>query len=361
MPSCERLHPNSFHGREARLYTEQCVRQLTQTKEFRSYVKHVEYGEKMQMTWFMAVIGLTLALYYHIIFLPPGECKASSHGPPPAAPLLPLMTVFLVFIVAPCVVIAQFSGLFEFVSRQQALSLAIYLTCVNIAVVSFGGELLHNPPYILSTPTVDWLRGPVSELKGMLAATVSRAMPLQGIVFSGFAVHVWRQGSWKRACRLPLPLVSGPLLVGTCSCLWFRIANIVLPLVVGGSLANVTGDGLTHFITTVAGGLWEDGRSLWTGSCFNVFTDPKDSCHLWFSAVILSSLYFSSLLFLPVIRVALSLVSWMLPTHPTTWGLMFISSLVCLIAMLLNENSSAWTVFALGMLLWLLGRNGFSL
>ncbi|RNF08125.1 hypothetical protein TraAM80_02882 [Trypanosoma rangeli] len=368
MPSCERIPLHQFHSVESRRHTGDCVRDLTHSKEFRRYVSHVEYSESLQATWFIAPIGLTIALYYHLLLVL-RDTQTAPVGRPEAnfIPSLPV-TAMLLFFIAPCVVIAPFTGFFEPLSRRGALRLVALLTFINLIVVSFGGRWLHHPPFLLTAPPIPWFTGRPSEVRQLLTATLTRALPLQGGIVAGWLVYVWRRVQWRNAWHVPLPLVTIPILVGVFGCLWFCLTSRLVPFVTRSSFSFPL-EGLVKAVNGDAVGSILSMVSILQQELLSIFTwrslaGPSSEHWLmhqaWCAALSLSISYALGLLLSSVCCV-FGGVFWLLPTHPTTWGLCFISCLVGVYALLQNDGSKMGHVLGLLALACMLLRNGFVL
>ncbi|CCD13988.1 unnamed protein product [Trypanosoma congolense IL3000] len=361
MPSCERVAPNQFHSNESRLYTDRCVKELTHSRAFRDYVNHLEYNERIQLMWFVVPIGLTLAIYYHIFFLFPGGCSAKETGAEFSAPLHPLAATLLTLFVLPSTVIAQISGFFEPVPEREVFKLIAYLTFVNISVVSFGGSWTHHPPYIVSHPPVQWLTGTTAQLGEVLWTTTFRALPLQGVVVSTLLVHSWHNRGWRRAWVLPQPLLAVPIIFAFVAWLWYRLASPVCMFLLSATSGSGTEAGVDDVISQIGGLMVKEILlSFSYPPQPNIFSDSLDCCHIWSSALTLSLLYFAGVLVIPIAKSLAGATSWLLPTHPTTWGLLFASCVATFFALIQRDNSSIMLLVALVVIMWSLGRNGFS-
>ncbi|RNF22025.1 uncharacterized protein Tco025E_03308 [Trypanosoma conorhini] len=368
MPSCERIPSHQFHSVESRRHTGNCVRDLSRSKDFQRYISHVEYSESLQSTWFVAPIGLTMALYYHLLFVL-HDTQAVPFGRPEAnaIPSLPV-TALLLFFIAPCVVIAPFTGFFEPLSHRGALRLVALLTLVNFAVVSFGGMWLHHPPFLLTAPPIPWITGKPSEARQLFTATLIRALPLHGGVLAGWLVYAWRQMWWGRAWHVPLPLVTVPILVGVFSCLWFCLTSRLITVVTTSSFASPLGGvaegvagGAVGSLPSLVSALQQELRSAFD---WRSLAGPlSERCLLypaWCAALSLSVAYALGLLLSSVSCVFRGLL-WLLPTHPTTWGLCLTSCLVGAYALLQSDGGKMWHVLGLLTTACTLLCNGFVL
>ncbi|AAZ10383.1 uncharacterized protein TEOVI_000026000 [Trypanosoma equiperdum] len=359
MSSCERLSPKQFHSQESRLYTEKCVRELMQTRAFRDYVGHLEYSERMQFSWFVALIGLALASYYHAIFMFPVNCGTYAGNFDEATPFFLVATLLMALFVAPSVMVAQISGFFEPISREEVSSLLTYITFVNAAVVSFGGSWLHNPPYIVSEPPVPWLSGTISQLDELATRTILRALPLHGIVVGSWLLYLWQSRGWRRVWKLPLPLLTAPVLLAVFTWFWFRVTSPICAQLLSSSTDALE---LVDVFFSASDEMIKSFSSIFsTPLRLGAFISPQDCCRLWCSTLAFSLLYFAGALAIPVIGGIAILISWVLPTHPTTWGLSFILSIAGLVMQVQRNESSVVALFALLVAIWALGRNGFSL
>ncbi|EAN88315.1 hypothetical protein C3747_96g13 [Trypanosoma cruzi] len=366
MPSCEHIPPDRFHGVESRRHTDACVRQLSRSKEFQRYITHREYSESLQLTWFMALIGLSIALYYHLLFVyrdmylaPFGNFEANT------IPSL-FSTALLLFYIAPCVLIAPFSGFFETLPSRGALRLAVVFTFINMAVVSFGGKWLHHPPFLITEPPIPWITGKTSEARQLVTVTLTRTLPLQGGVVAGWLVYKWRRMRWKKAWHVPLPLITVPILVGVFSCLWFFLATCFVTSLtttsfffpVGGDTRAVGGDVVSNILSMVLAIKQEFLIVLNWLSLPVSLPDARILYHLWCATLELCVLYFLGV-FLSSFSFVFRGIFWLLPTHPTTWLLSLISCLVGLNALMRSDSGNILHVLGLLTLACMLVRNGF--
>ncbi|KEG13889.1 hypothetical protein DQ04_00731110 [Trypanosoma grayi] len=356
MPSCERMPLHRFHSRESRLYSENCVRELTHGKQFQAYTTHVEYNEHLQLSWFIAPIGIMIAFYYHLLFLFHDTYSALADGAVVTAPCFFTTTLLLVFFVAPCVVIAPFAGFFELISRRRALSLLGFFTCINIAVVSFGGKWLHHPPYLISDPPVPLHTSKVSAAWPLVKVVLVRALPLQGAIVAGWLVHVWRSMRWDCSWRVPLPLLTIPAFIGAFACFWFRAVSLLTASVLLEEELDVTGA-----VAGVVAVMRRDVLDMVTGRTFpTAFTDAGERYQVWCTALALAVLYFVGML-LPAACGAAGGIRWLLPTHPTTWGLTLTACLAGLSAVTLGDHGSVAHLLGLLVVVGMLLYNGVAL
>ncbi|ORC90143.1 uncharacterized protein TM35_000091930 [Trypanosoma theileri] len=361
MPSCERIPRHQFHDQESWLYTERSVRDLTRSKQFQRYTRYVEYNECLQMTWFIAPIGLTIAFYYHFLFLLLDTHVAPVQGTILNAPFFPLATAVLLLFFAPCVVIAPFSGFFEPISRRQALGLVVLFTFINIGVVSFGGSFFNHPPYLVTEPPVPWFTSKVTEATQLIMIVLTRALPLEGGIIAGWLVYEWRQMRWKRAWQIPLPLITVPLFVGSFACFWFRFVTLFSSTFFASNTDSEEKGDVVRVIISVMSTIWQDVVSIVSErSLPTVFTNTESCYHLWWTTLTLSMLYFLGN-FIPIFCVIFRPICWMLPTHPTTWSLMLISCFVGLVTIVRSNEGSMAYAMAFFTVLCILLHNGFVL
>lgn len=369
MPSCERILLPHFHSRESRHYTENSVQQLMQSKQFQLYAGHMEYGRQLQLTWFVAPIGLMIAFYYHLLFLFREPHEAHAEVPAANSFIFLAATALLLFFVAPCVVIAPFTGFFEPLLRRQALGYMLLFTCINVAVTSFGGKWFHYPPCLLSHPRVPWITGRVSELQQAVLVTLTRVLPLQGAVVAGWLVYKWRQMRWKSAWHVPLPLFSVPVFVGLFTCLWFRAASLLLSSSLLPFFSSFSVEGFHDGDVTAndMGGLLalsvirQEILDIITGRSLSaVLANAGTLYSVWCATLGLSVLYFVGVLLSPLC-VLFRGVLRVLPTHPTTWGLMLVFC-VAGVSVLARDGENGMA-YLLGLLLMIcaLFYNGFVL
>ncbi|KAH9598932.1 hypothetical protein LSM04_004171 [Trypanosoma melophagium] len=361
MPSCERIPRHQFHNQESWLYTEKSVRELMQSKQFQRYTKHVEYNECLQMTWFIAPIGLTIAFYYHFLFFLLDTHVAPVQGITFSAPFFPLATTVLLLFFAPCVIIAPFSGFFEPISRREALGIVVLFTCINIGLVSFGGGFFHHSPYLVTEPPLPWLTGKITEVEQLIRIALTRALPLEGGIIAGWLVYEWRQMRWKKAWQIPLPLITIPFLVGGFACLWFRAVTLFSSTYFASTAVSEERMDVVHAMNSVMSTIWQDLVSIVSErSLPKFFTETEGCYHLWWTTLTLSMLYFLGNL-IPLFCVIFRPLCWMLPTHPTTWSLMLISCIVGLVTLVRSSDGSMAYAVAFFAVLCMLLQNGFVL
>lgn len=390
--SCIRIDPKDFHGPEAMDYTQRALEELSESRQFKSYLNHVEYKDRLHLTWFLIPLSLVSVFYYHLsVFGPdlvlPGSALMSTTLEERAvdAPGLPYVTLFVILFLLPCTLVAPFSGFFEEPTAPQSLRLFVLLSVTNAAVVSYGGPLLHHPPFLHTSPAISWLSvvaGGETGSHGLsiwaaLKILTVRALPLQGFLFAGYAVSQWQRAFWRRVWHLPLPLFSVPLLVGLCGVTFGTVSSLVLPY-----FFNAEGQS-----TSVATYSWSAIRSdplrvlsLWrsvaeevvavminsvrtwaaTGGGLPMILANTTSCvHAYLAGMSLALVYFSMLAARPILEFLISGVCFILPVDPTIWGLTLVSSVGALVALLRMEEVMLPYVAVVSGLVFLLLYNGF--
>lgn len=348
--SCERIDPKDFHGPAATQYTLNSLEELAKNPKFRSYVRHIEYKERLYLTWFLAPFALFGILYYHLAMF--GSEGVSLFMEPAARAELMLteapvgmatVTVMLLLYAIPCILIGPFVGFFEEPSRWGSLVVLVFLTCVNVAVVSLGGPRLHHPPFLVTSPTVFEMlpsRDPWEIATVVLRdVVVRRALCLQGFLFAGYAVALWRQSFWRRAWHPPLPLLSIPLSVGLAGVGWYVVVQKTLPLFFdahgdptsvaeGLGWASVQADPVGALslcgtvVTEVVRRLRHDALALWAQQELPFALRDATTClSLYLAAASMAVLHLFLLLVKPVVDFLVDAFFFVLPVDPTIWGL----------------------------------------
>ena len=203
--SCDRIDPKDFHGPAAQQYTLNCLEELTRSPKFRSYVRHVEYKERLYLVWFLAPFTLFGILYYHLalfgsegvsLFMEPSARSELALSEAPVS--MVAITAVLLLYAIPCIVLAPFVGFFEEPSLLSNIAVLLFISSVNVAVVAYGGPRLHHPPFLTTSPTLteivtSWKTVDVTVvfLRDIL---VRRALCLEGYALAGYAVAPWFLG-----------------------------------------------------------------------------------------------------------------------------------------------------------------------
>lgn len=412
--SCDRINPRDFHGPAAADYTARCLEELAASRPFKSYVRHLDYKERLHLTWFLAPLSLVAVFYYHLavfnpsLLLPVTDITASVlEGRAAHADGLLGVTLLVLLFILPCTLVAPFAGFFEEPSRRDSLRLLLLLTLANAAVVSCGSPLLHHPPFLTTQPAIPWLRiipglqaGSGSPIVVMAAeATTSgssiayaetvravaaglrvvavRAVPLQGFLFAGYAVSLWQRGFWRRVWHLPFPLLTVPVLVGAWGVAFWRLATLAMPYAFDseGGLTNASRytwaqarsdpSGVLSLWRSVLGEVAQTVRQdavRWAAAGFPLpaaLADPIACVHLYAASLGMAVCYFALLAARPFIEFLIGGLCLVLPVDPTVWGLTVASAVAGLVALLRMEGLMLPYVAAVGGLVFLLLYNGF--
>jgi hypothetical protein len=375
---CERIDPKDFHGPAATQYTLNSLDELTRNPKFRSYVRHIEYKERLYLIWFLAPFTLFAILYYHLaIFGSEGinlfmEPSARSELALLEAPVgLVTVTVMLLLYAVPCIVIGPFVGFFEEPSRWASLIVLLFMTCTNVVVVSFGGPRLHYPPFLITSPAVTemiTLRD-AGDIATVFARDVllRRALCLEGFVLAGYAVALWRQSFWRRAWHPPLPLLTIPLSVGLAGIGWWVVVQKTVPLFVDASGAptsvaeglrwsSVVADpvgalGLCGTVSTEVGRrLWKDAQTLWEGQELPFALRDVPSClSLYLAAASMAVLHLLLLLAKPVLDFIADTFFFLLPIDPTIWGLTLVACVGSFVSLWHAAEGSEYALYLIGL------------
>lgn len=379
--SCERIESKDFHSPEARLYTARCVDGLVRSKSFKAYTRHMAYKDRLYFTWFVVPIGLLALVYYGMaqftdipvpFHLLDSEEKAA-HREQDAA--LVCMTLFVLLYLLPCVVIAPFVGFFEEPTPRQCWWALVFLTFVNVMMVSFGGSSLHYPPFLYTSPALPWRTEKLSIL-ARVAAT--RVLPLQGFIVAGYLVSVWRRCYWRRMLHIPFPLLSVPLLVGLFGVASWRATSLTLPYLFAEE-AGLSGAGVNILRAeswcadpeAAAKAVWSIveavGRVMWrdvewvvtTRSLPTVLQDTETCCTVYLAAISIALVHFLVSALFPVISFIASGFLAVLPTHPTTWGLLLTACFSAATVLRLMEDVDRVFSVATYAMIFALLYNGF--
>lgn len=388
--SCERIDPKDFHGPAAAQYTLNSLEALANSPKFKSYVRHIEYKERLYLTWFLAPFTLFGILYYHLVAFgseginlfmePSARLQLTDSAAPPG---MVVAAVLLLLYAIPCIVIAPFVGFFEEPSRWAGITVFTFLTCVNVAAVSFGGPRLHHPPFLTTSPMLTELitSWNPTELAAVFVRDilVRRALCLEGFLIGGYAVAVWRRSFWRRAWHPPLPLLTIPLSVGVVGVGWWAVAQKAVPLffdaegsptsvAVALNWSSVQADpiGAVSLCGTVAKEvgrrLQQDVMPLWERRELPfVLRDSATCLSLYLAAASMAVGHLLVLLAKPVFDFVLDAFFYLLPTDPTIWGLALMTSVGSFVSLWRVAEGSEYTVYlgGLGILAAALLFNGF--
>lgn len=387
--SCERINTAEFHNVDAQMYSAKCVDELTHSKSFHAYVRHVRYRERLFLLWCIVPIGVLGAIYYHYSLCINHICPPVALLPAPPLALsgvyrrdnlsdwlqdgrsyesveiktsleasLPYVTLFLVFYLLPSVVVAPFVGFFNTPSKLDCLHAYMLLTGVNVMLVSIAGTRVHYPPYIISDPPIC----PVTDkLLSTLLVIVQRALPLQGLLHASFTVCMWQHVHWRHVWHFIFPLATIPLLVGGAGAICWRITMLSMPHFVhnNGSVTNLTTSmaliqnlddvssvwsAVKNVAMNVGAMLLDDIHSVSTYvESFGVSARGLDAStlqNIYRASLSLTLVYFTVLLLFPFVRFTVRVAMLMLPTHPTTWLLNLLGACAALWAMLYSPMFS---------------------
>ncbi|KPI89808.1 hypothetical protein ABL78_1071 [Leptomonas seymouri] len=388
--TCERIDPKDFHGPAATQYTLNSLEELTNSPKFKSYVRHVEYKERLYLTWFIAPLTLFGILYFHVImfgsegvnlFMEPSTRSGLALSEVPVG--MVAATLMLLFYAIPCIVIGPFVGFFEEPSRWASIAVLILMTCANVAVVSFGGPRLHYPPFLTTSPTLPEIATSWDPMDIAVVFArdvfVRRVLCLEGFVLAGYAVAMWRQSFWRRAWHPPLPLLTIPLGVGFAGVGWWIVAQKTIPLFfdaqgvptpVSEALrwSAVQADPIgavslcSSVLTEVARRLRQEAITLWErrGLPF-AFRDISSCLSLYLAA---SSMALGHLLLFfikPVLDFIVGAFFFVLPTDPTIWGLAMLASVGSFASLWRAAEGSEYALYLIGLacLVAALVFNGF--
>lgn len=376
--SCDRIDPKDFHGPAAQQYTLNCLEELTRSPKFRSYVRHVEYKERLYLVWFLAPFTLFGILYYHLalfgsegvsLFMEPSARSELALSEAPVS--MVAITAVLLLYAIPCIVLAPFVGFFEEPSLWSNLAVLLFISSVNVAVVAYGGPRLHHPPFLTTSPTLteivtSWKTVDVTVvfLRDIL---VRRALCLEGYALAGYAVAVWRRGFWDRVWHPPLPLLSIPLSVGFAGVGWWVVVHKAIPLFfdaqgnatsVAQALrwSSVQSDpvGTVSLCGTVAKEvgrrLQQDVLQLWQHQELPLLFRSASSCvSLFLAASSMALVHLLLLLAKPVLDFIVDAFFLLLPTDPTIWGLTLVASICSFVALWNAAEESEYAVYLVGL------------
>lgn len=376
--SCERIDPKDFHGPAAAQYTLNSLEALAKSPKFKSYVRHVEYKERLYLTWFLAPFTLFGILYYHLaafgteginLFMEPSAKAELALAPVPSG--MVVATVLLLLYAIPCIVIAPFVGFFEEPSRWAGVAALVFLTCVNAVVVAFGGSRLHYPPFLTTMPPATQLitSWNPADIAAVVARDilVRRALCLEGFLLAGYAVSVWRRSFWRRAWHPPLPLLTIPLSVGAAGVAWFAVVQKTMPLFVdaNGSSTSVASAlhwsavrsdpvGAVSLCGTVAREvgrrLLQDVMVLWEQQEIPfVLRDGASCLALYLAAASMALVHLLVLLAKPVLDFILDAFFFLLPTDPTIWGLTLVASIGSFVSLWRMAEESEYALYLCGL------------
>ncbi|KAG5490472.1 hypothetical protein JKF63_00592 [Porcisia hertigi] len=367
--SCERIDPKDFHSPAANEYTLNCLEELAHSPKFKSYVRHIEYNERFYLTWFLAPLTLFGILYYHLVmfgeegialFTDPSARSAVSLSATPAG--IVTATMLLLLFAVPCIVIAPFVGFFEEPQRWQSLTTLAFLTSVNVAIVSFGGDHLHYPPFVTTMPSLTTLMvswNPVEVAIVLLRDVfVRRALCLQGFLVAGYAVAFWRSTFWGRVWHPPMPLVTIPIAVGLYGIGWWVVVQKGLllfftadgrPTPVAEALrwsavqsdpASAASLCLT-VVKEIARQVVRDAAPLWQQQQLPMALQNPSLCmSLYLATSSMAVMHVLILLSKPVLDFLLETFFLILPTDPTLWGLTLVGTIGGAVALWrMNEES----------------------
>lgn len=366
------------------------MEKLTQSKGFRSYVRHLEYTENLYLTWFIAPITLFIVFYYHIaihgdgginLLEDPSSPLRSFIGPP-LAPGVAIATAALIFYIGPTIVVAAFVGFFEEPRRHHAIATLGFFLLVTCGIVSFGGKYLHHPPFLVTDPPLSFSSATwdVTQFLALHWETILlRVLPLQGFFVAGYFISLWRSAFWSRAWHPPFPLFSVPFGVGIFGVLWWLAVTHTISIFIDASGAkavaaetitwsNILVDpaiavNLCHLVAkTAMERIWLDVEPIVVGWELPQVLQSGASCaSLYTTAFSLSLIYFFVLFVKPVISVLFTAALVVLPVDPTIWTLTMATS-IGTFATLWNKNEdSAFAphLTALSLVILALVYNGF--
>ncbi|CAD2213356.1 hypothetical protein ADEAN_000079700 [Angomonas deanei] len=220
-----RIPASQFNDAEAKAYTESCVRSLVQSKAYKSYLRHIDYKDYFIFLWLLSGFFIVAVLYFHIlVFVGDHQNIFSLSGVEESGIVdssaqkgIRIAALLVALYVLPCVVIKSFVNVF-WEQDDRGRKTYTFFFFLSLAIVSYGGEELHHPPFLTTLPSLRWqewlMEGRHVSLSQMLLHAVVRALPLQGYFLAGYAVSIWYTSHWKKMWHLPLPLLSVPLLVG---------------------------------------------------------------------------------------------------------------------------------------------------
>ncbi|KAK7195488.1 hypothetical protein NESM_000476400 [Novymonas esmeraldas] len=385
--SCERIDPRDFHSPAANQYTMNSLEELARSPKFNSYVRHIEYKERLYLAWFLAPFTLFGVLYYHLalygedgvqLFMDP-----SARVPATSPTGMAVATVLLLLFAIPYTVIAPFVGFFEEPRRWHSLVTLAFLTAVNVAIVAVGGSRLHYPPFVTTMPPVaelvpSWRPVDIAVVL-VRDLFVRRALCLQGFLLAGYAVSWWRRSFWGRAWHPPLPLLTIPVAVGLAGISWWVLTQKSVPLFLkpDGCLTPVSkalrrsaknGDVADVIDLCVTVGkeigllVYRDMASLWQSSQLPaVLQDPSSCVSLYLATASMALTHVLLLLGKPIVDFVVSAALFSLPTDPTLWGLSMVAAVGGAVALWRVDEAAAYTPYiaALGALATALLFNGF--
>ncbi|KPA80414.1 hypothetical protein ABB37_04653 [Leptomonas pyrrhocoris] len=372
--SCERIDPKDFHGPAATQYTQNSLQELANNPQFRSYVHHVEYKERLYLTWFLAPFTLFGVLYFHLamfgsngvnLFMEP---SARSELVLRDAPLgVIVATLILLFYAIPCIIISPFAGFFEEQSRWASLAVLLFTTGANVAAVSFGGPRLHYPPFLTTSPTLPEMISTWSpmDIAGVFVRDilVRRALCLEGFVVAGYAVAVWRRSYWRRAWHPPLPLLTIPLSVGLAGVGWWVVFQKAIPLFLDAlgtptpvaealhwsavqadpmGAVNLCGRVVKEIVLR----LQQDVLPLVERRELPfAFRDASACLSLYLAASSMALVHLLLLFAKPVLDFVVDAFFFLLPTDPTVWGLAMLASIGSFVSLWRAAEGSEYAVY----------------
>lgn len=387
--SCERIDPKDFHSPAANQYTMNCLEELARSPKFKSYVRHIEYTERLYLTWFLAPFTLFGVLFFHValfgddginLFMDPGMRPAK--GFPTEEAAITAATMLLLLLAIPCVVIAPFVGFFEEPRRSKAFVTLLFLTAVNMTVAALGGSRLHYPPFLTTMPPATELvvsRHPAAVAKVLLVDVfVRRVLCLQGFLLAGYAVAAWRRGFWGRVWHPPLPVLTVPLAVGAFGVGWWVVVHTALPLFLTaeGQPTAVTAAlrwsavqsdpsgalGLcVTLVREVARQVYVNTRLALTSDRLPELLVGPAGLSLYLATASMALIHVLILLGKPIADFVVGAFLFMLPTDPTIWGLSLMATIGGGVALwrLDDQTTYGTTIAGLATLAWALLYNGF--
>jgi hypothetical protein len=215
--SCSKIKPSEFNNEASRRFTRREVRKLNNSEEMESFAQYSHERESLLAVAFIAPLFLLACFYCDLIFglmmdqpfynIIGSAIRTTANDAPLVRCILRLIMSGFVL---PCAVLVPFCGVFRDVSQDDLHVLLVVLMAVVLLLAEAPDES-HS-----SSSSV------VHSLFGGIAAVIGHA----GYIIAAYAVGHWRSMYWKRALKVPMQLLTVPLLVGLFGSLWNRYAAL---------------------------------------------------------------------------------------------------------------------------------------
>eukprot|EP00796_Vickermania_ingenoplastis_P005311 gene5311-3813_t len=344
--SCAKVSLSEFHSGGTRLYTNECVERLKGSETYKKYCQYKIYHNSLYFLWFVGALALSSLWIYMWYFYEGG-------GGPHDTSLLFLLTFGAVVYLLPVSALLSFVGYFEDVEVTEATFRCCFLSLIAVVGVTYNrGSDLSKPCSV--SPA--WLKTVVWDI-----------VSIELFILPSYLVALWRSVFWGRIWMIPAPLLTIPALVGVSSLAASQsLHSLCFTMVEGLEPRWLFLQQVQEYCRPSLHLALEAPESFFALQHFlhpvtvrysqvEMYQDP----HTLLCALVLSTSLFAAATLRSAVFHAVSAFSTVLPTHPTTWGLLLLCTLTALGFFFVNGCCHPCVIGCLSVLLLALLHHGF--